>query len=595
MINQQLMYTILIVDDNSKNLFTLRTLLEDAVNADIIEAASGLAALEKISTHKIDLILLDIQMPDLNGFEVAKLIRNRKKYRNIPIIFLTGIYKTEEFKQRGLEGGGIDYLTKPLDDTILITRVKAYLRVIEDERALNFQLETSNKHLQEEIEERKRIEELLRQSEEQLELFFSESLDGCMFMMIDEPIQWDETVDKEQLLDIVFDHQRITKANESILYQYGATYKQFIGFTPNNFFKHDIQHGKTVWRQLFDQSRLYIETDQRKLDGTQMWVEGNYICLYDSQGRIKGHFGIQRDISDRKKAETALKELNEQLEQRVEERTAELQSSNEALEKSLETLHKAQEQLFQSEKMALLGGLVAGVSHEISTPLGIGVTAASNLQDKSCEIQQQYQENKMTRTDLEKYLHTAIESAEIIFRNLKRASEQMQGFKQVAVDQMSDEKRTFKLKAYIEEVLRSLHPKLKKTKHTITVNGSQELEYSSYPGAFSQIITNFVMNSLIHGFEQKEKGEIVIDISRNDEELTITYHDNGRGMEEKERTRIFEPFYTTKREQGGSGLGLNIIHNLVTHRLHGKIECESEPGIGTTFTIQLPDPLPKNP
>ncbi|GAK57940.1 PAS/PAC sensor signal transduction histidine kinase [Candidatus Vecturithrix granuli] len=585
----QLMYTILIVDDNAQNLFALRSLLESSLNANVLEAMSGLAALEKVSQYKIDLILLDIQMPDINGFEVAKLIRNRKRYCNIPIIFLTGIYKTDEFKQRGLEGGGIDYLTKPVDDTILINRVRAYLRVIEDERNLNLQLEESNRKLQEEVEERKRIEELLRQREEQLELFFSESLDGCFFMMLDTPVKWDDTTDKEQVLEYVFSHQRITKANEAMLYQYDIPLSQFLGMTPQDFFAHDVEYGKSFWRQLFDQGRLYIESDQCKRDGTHIWIEGNYICLYDEQGRITGHFGIQRDITGRKQAETALKSLNEELEQRVEERTAELQRTNLALQESLETLRRAQEQLIQSEKMAALGALVAGVSHEISTPIGVGVTAASNLQEKTRELQIRYDENSMTRSDLEKYLHIAVESAELILKNLQRAAEQMHGFKQVAVDQTSGEKRAFNLKTYIEEVLRSLHPKLKRTKHTVSVEGPEDIECHSYPGAFSQIITNFVMNSLIHGFEHQEQGQIVIEIRRENGNILLRYSDNGRGMPEEERSRIFEPFYTTKREQGGSGLGLNIIHNLVSHQLNGSIECQSEPGKGTTFIIQLPN------
>lgn len=582
------MYTILIVDDNAQNLFALRTLLENSLNANVLEAASGLAALEKISQYKIDLILLDIQMPDISGFEVAKLIRNRKRYRNIPIIFLTGIYKTDEFKQRGLEGGGIDYLTKPVDDTILINRVRAYLRVIEDERHLNLQLEESNRKLQEEVEERKRIEELLRQREEQLELFFSESLDGCFFMMLDTPVTWDDAADKEQVLEYVFSHQRIIKANEAILYQYDIPLNQFLGMTPQDFFAHDVEYGKSLWRQFFDQGRLYIESEQRKRDGTHIWIEGNYICLYDEQGRITGHFGIQRDVTDRKQAETVLKASNEELEQRVEERTAALQQTNLALQESLETLRRAQEQLIQSEKMAALGALVAGVSHEISTPIGVAVTAASNLQEKTREFRTRYEETNMTRSDLEKYMHTAIDSAELILKNLQRAAEQMRGFKQVAVDQTSGEKRVFNLKTYIEEVLRSLHPKLKKTKHTVSVEGAEDIMCNSYPGAFSQIITNFVMNSLIHGFEHQEQGQIVIELQRKNGNILLRYSDNGRGMPKEERSRIFEPFYTTKRDQGGSGLGLNIIHNLVSHQLYGSIECQSEPGQGTTFIIQLP-------
>jgi len=157
----QKLYSILIVDDNPNNLFTLRTLLESSLDADVIEAQSGAEALEKISEQKVDLVLLDIQMPEMNGFEVAKLIRSRRKFQNIPIIFLTAVYKSEDFKQQGFESGAIDYLTKPIDDTILLSRVKAYLRVIEGEREIN-------RRLSEEIEARKRTEAVLEDLNQQL-------------------------------------------------------------------------------------------------------------------------------------------------------------------------------------------------------------------------------------------------------------------------------------------------------------------------------------------------------------------------------------------------------------------------------------------
>ncbi len=295
-----------------------------------------------------------------------------------------------------------------------------------------------------------------------------------------------------------------------------------------------------------------------------------------------------RMFDDLRQAEEDLRKLNEELEQRVEARTKELKDANEALQKSLETLQRTQAQLVQSEKMAALGDLVAGVSHEINTPIGVGVTAASYLQQKSQEIAQLYQQGTITRSDLESYLKTATESSEMILNNLRRAADHIRSFKQVAVDQTSGDRRTFKLKEYLDEVLLSLHPKLKKTKHTIIVHCPDDLEIDSYPGAFSQIITNFVLNSLKHGFEGKEQGHIVLEVTHQNGQLQLRYNDDGRGMTQEERSRIFEPFYTTKRSQGGSGLGLHIVYNLVTQKLNGCIECESASGVGTTFIIQMP-------
>ena len=153
------------------------------------------------------------------------------------------------------------------------------------------------------ITERMQTEAALRESEARLELFFAQSLDGFFFMMLDEPVLWDETVDKDQVLDYVFAHQRITKANDALLSQYGATREQYLGQTPKVFFAHDIEYGKQVWQQFFDQGQLHVTTNERKFDGTPVWIEGDYICLYDSEGRITGHFGIQRDVTTRVRAE----------------------------------------------------------------------------------------------------------------------------------------------------------------------------------------------------------------------------------------------------------------------------------------------------
>jgi PAS domain S-box-containing protein len=297
---------------------------------------------------------------------------------------------------------------------------------------------------------------------------------------------------------------------------------------------------------------------------------------------------LHEEIVERKRAEESLRKLNEELEHRVEARTAELKNINNALQESLETLQKTQDQLVQSEKMAALGVLVAGIAHEINTPIGIGVTAASHLGDQTREIAQHYHEHKMKRSDLEHYLNTAREAAGILLTNLQRAADLVHSFKQVAVDQASGKKRRFKLKSYIDDVLVSLHPKLKKTSHTIIVTCPEDLELESYPGAFSQILTNFIMNSLIHGFTPGILGKIELHIHAEQGVLRIRYSDNGKGMSKQERSRIFEPFYTTKRGQGGTGLGLHIVYNLVTQRLNGSITCESTPGEGTTFMIQIP-------
>jgi signal transduction histidine kinase len=292
-------------------------------------------------------------------------------------------------------------------------------------------------------------------------------------------------------------------------------------------------------------------------------------------------------IIERVYAVQALRRHEEQLEELVARRTAELVAANHALQQSLEQLKRTQKQLVQSEKMAALGSLVAGIAHEINTPVGIGVTAASHLELKTHEVERLYTHGLMTRTNLEEYFRTAIESTRIIMTNLKRAANHIRSFKQVAVDQTHEEKRPFKLKAYLDEVLLSLHPELKKTPHRVLLDCPPDLTIDSYPGAFSQILTNLVMNSLIHAFPPGVEGCIELQLYQANQTLWMRYSDNGIGIKAEECARIFEPFYTTRRGQGGHGLGLHIVYNLVTRRLQGQITCESSPA-GTTFLIHVP-------
>ena len=317
-----------------------------------------------------------------------------------------------------------------------------------------------------------------------------------------------------------------------------------------------------------------------------------YVCergetYYEGDTPIRT-LGTIQDITTLKQTEDALNMLNRELEQRVEQRTTQLSTANQHLQQSLENLNKAQAQLVQSKKMAALGGLVAGIAHEINTPAGVGITAASHLQAQVEKYQQRYFSGTLTRSDFETFLTIARESSDIVVHNLQRAADLIRSFKQVAVDQSSGEQRLFNLKKYLEEILLSLRPRLKRTGHQVTINCPDDLELYSHPGAFSQIITNFIINSLLHGFENKPAGEIIIDAQHTNDNLVLRYSDNGKGIAEEELKKIFDPFFTTKRGQGGSGLGMHIVHNLVTQLLKGQIHCDSTPGAGVNFTISLP-------
>lgn len=298
--------------------------------------------------------------------------------------------------------------------------------------------------------------------------------------------------------------------------------------------------------------------------------------------------GLEQKERERSFAQEQLVRLNEELEQRVVQRTDQLANTNRDLQQTLEDLQQAQKQLVLSEKLAALGELVAGVAHEINTPVGVALSAGSTLSEKNRELAERFGQGEMKRSDLTRFLDDSREGMEMILINLHRASDLIRSFKMVAVDQVSEHRRLFRLKDYIDEILLSLRPKLKKNKHQVTVLCDPDLMLESYPGAFSQILTNFIINTLIHGFEEDQSGEIQIEVAQRDGLLELHYSDNGKGMAPEVQERIFEPFYTTARGNGSTGLGLHIVFNLVTRTLGGSLICESTPGQGTSFHMTMP-------
>ncbi|MBS0213524.1 MAG: GAF domain-containing protein [Proteobacteria bacterium] len=286
----------------------------------------------------------------------------------------------------------------------------------------------------------------------------------------------------------------------------------------------------------------------------------------------------------RKQADDALRAAHA----RMEAGRAKLQSTNDELRKTLTDLGLAQDELIRQEKLAGLGALVAGIAHEVNTPLGICVTAVSHLVEETLGIRRKLDEGGVSAADLGAHFDAVEEVLRILTSNTQRASGLIRSFKQVAVDQSSEDVREFALAEYIEDTLKSLRPKLKSTRHAIAVDCDPSLRVRSMPGALSQILTNLVINSLVHGFEGVPEGRIAIHARIDADALAIDYRDNGCGMDAESLKRLFDPFYTTKRGRGGSGLGANIVYNLVTRRLGGTIAADSVPGNGLHYAIRLP-------
>lgn len=297
---------------------------------------------------------------------------------------------------------------------------------------------------------------------------------------------------------------------------------------------------------------------------------------------------IEQQISKLQQAEQENRRLTLSLEQKIEQRTDALKTSNQELLNTLATLHQYQNQIVETEKMASLGQMVAGVAHEVNTPIGLGVTASTLMQDKLTDIQKAFDEKKLTSSQLAKFLSESKENLGIIYRNMERAASLISSFKRVAVDQSNDNRRQFNMLQLINEVLLSLRPNLKKTQHQLVVNCAAELELDSKPGPINQILINLIMNSLIHAFEHTEQGTMTIDVTVKDNNCILQYSDNGTGVPENIKKRIFDPFVTTKRGEGGSGLGLHLVYNLVTQALNGKILLESTLGQGISIKIEFP-------
>jgi signal transduction histidine kinase len=296
----------------------------------------------------------------------------------------------------------------------------------------------------------------------------------------------------------------------------------------------------------------------------------------------------------------------------VSERTLQLRKEKQQLTEALEMLRRTQAQLVESEKMASLGGLVAGVAHEINTPVGNALTVASHLEEEALALQRVYSAKRMKRSDLEEFLHGAVEACRILTGNLQRAAALVQSFKQVAVDQASEERRRFPVRAYLDEIVLSLRAKLKKTRIRVRIDCPDDLQIETYPGALAQVVSNLILNALVHAYDKGQAGTLLIEVSRpgaqlrnlypfpsseeeprpaelDEDPIVIRFRDDGKGIPPEHLDKLFEPFFTTRRSEGGSGLGLHIVYNIVTRTLKGEILCHSKLGEGTELLIRFPE------
>lgn len=333
-------------------------------------------------------------------------------------------------------------------------------------------------------------------------------------------------------------------------------------------------------------------------NGHRLNVSLTVTRVQDSTGKIVGFLGIARDITLQLQAEQALQDLNYQLEKRVEERTAELEDTNKNLASTMQELQLAQAELVRSEKLTALGDIVAVVAHEINTPIGNCLTVATTLRERSVALYGEVEQGTVRRSSLSSYMNDSKEGLDILIRGLNRSSELISNFKQVAADQTSEQRRVFKLHQVVNEVIALMMPKLRKTPHQLEISIPEEIAMDSYPGPIEQIVSNLINNSILHAFDENKPGKMKLTATLEDQQVKIEFFDNGRGIPDQYLNRIFDPFFTTKLGRGGTGLGLNIVHNIVKNMLGGQITVSTlgieRAGTGTTFTIVLPLSAPQS-
>ncbi|MBL8248334.1 MAG: PAS domain S-box protein, partial [Candidatus Competibacter sp.] len=659
-------------------------------------ASSGALALRSVGIKIPDLILLDVRMPELDGYAVCQRLKADPRTGAIPVIFISALNEAAD-KIQGFAAGGVDYITKPFNPIEVLARVHTHLEL----RHMQQRLEQAQAELEQRVivrtAELAHANRALHHSEERLRLVIEATRDGVWdwdlrtdelfcsdrwYTLLDYApgafpagyAQWMERIHPEDRpaaeaaiqahladrapqfnlefrmrtpagdwkwingrgqvierdaarrpLRMVGTHADISdrKRTEAALWESERKYRElvenansiilrwnpqgkitFINEFGLRFFGYSAEEliGQHVvgtivpldettgrdLRPLMDEICLHPERFERNVNenmrrnGERVWVSWTNKTVLDDQGQVMEVFSVGSDITDRKRAEEELQQHREHLEELVTERTAELR--------------QAMAQIVQSEKLAALGSLVAGVAHELNTPLGNARVVASSLGEHLHEFAAAVESGALRRSQVDGFLSRGREAVELLERNTARAADLISQFKQVAVDQTSMRRRLFNLRQTVEEVLVTLRPQFKRTAHRIELDIPPELELDSYPGPLEQVLANLISNSLNHGFAGLKAGCIRLQAHAiSPMQLALRYVDNGVGIPAATLNRIFEPFFTTRLGQGGSGLGLYIVYNLVRGVLGGAIQVESSSGQGASFTLTLPRTAPDQP
>ncbi len=383
--------------------------------------------------------------------------------------------------------------------------------------------------------------------------------------------------------------RRLLFGNDRFFEMVGAPRHELLGQKLSAFVHpDDLEDVRSSYHAAFEAGEPYaLEHRLRKADGSLLWVLSNGDFRRDSLGEVLGVNGIFTDIDELKSAQAELENLNLTLEARVEERTEALARANEELRASIDQLQQTQDVLIEKEKMASLGGMVAGVAHEINTPIGVSRGAASHLSETLAAY-----ENKLPHdAELDRFRRVLKESSDLIDANLARAADLISRFKRLSVDQSHKDDRQFNLRANILDAAASFGRQLSTRSIDLEVHCDEDLKIYGDPGCYSQLHAIAFTNALEHAYDEDESvsGKIDVEVDLDGDTLNITYRDDGQGIGEEGMAHVFEPFFTTRRYQGGTGLGLHIFYLLVSRRLGGRATCHQVQPHG--FALQASIPL----
>lgn len=579
---------VLVIDDDPTNVEVLKTQLEH-VGFEVWKASDGKEAFDVVNGYTVDLILCDVMMPLVDGYTFAMRMRERENLKNIPLIFVSA--KTQKADiVKGYQAGAIDYLTKPVESDELLFKVNAIINAQQHRAAYRtgavvglpdtyYETDEDKEH-QFAVAQRGNGEKILVVDDEPINVeVIKAHLTQYNYQVItaSDGLKALELLEREKpelvLLDLMMPKMSGFKLCKIIRREKGFADLPVIMLTAKSNL-YDKIYGLNIGASDY----LVKPFDKEELL-TRIYVLLSLSAL--QQQLVETNIGLQAEVVERRQAEEALRQLNEELEERVLARTADLQAS-------LDMLKQTQRQLVQSEKIAALGELVAGMAHEINTPLGVCITAASHLQDRSRDLESHYAHGQMRRSEMERFWQISQQSLEMLMTNLTHISQQIQTFKQVAVNETHVEQRRFAVREMLENALFSIKNDLTAASHRLTISGGESVAMESYPGAFSHVMNSLIMNSLTHAYPSTHvPGELRIDITEADDSIIVRYADNGCGISPEHLSRLFQPFFTTSRGTN-TGLGLHIVYNLVTHKMRGNIRCESEVGKGTAFIIELP-------